>query len=93
MHFVLITAVVWTEISPFRANKIISFLTSVMSASTVQRVILLVGPPGSGKSTFAKALTRVVPVTNKSEPFFLTLTTASFRAVFFDRQLSSPLYQ
>ncbi|KAF9365465.1 hypothetical protein BGX34_009894 [Mortierella sp. NVP85] len=32
-----------------------------MSASAVQRVILLVGPPGSGKSTFAKALTRVVP--------------------------------
>ncbi|KAF9115551.1 hypothetical protein BGX27_007438 [Mortierella sp. AM989] len=32
-----------------------------MSASPVQKVLLLVGPPGSGKSTFAKALTRVFP--------------------------------
>ncbi|KAI1315720.1 hypothetical protein EDD11_000428 [Mortierella claussenii] len=32
-----------------------------MSASAVQKVLLLVGPPGSGKSTFAKALTKVFP--------------------------------
>ena len=36
---------------------------SAMSSTTpVQRVLLLVGPPGSGKSTFAKALIRDFPV-------------------------------
>ncbi|KAF9184705.1 hypothetical protein BGZ51_002339 [Haplosporangium sp. Z 767] len=31
------------------------------SPAPVQKVLLLVGPPGSGKSTFAKALTKVFP--------------------------------
>ncbi|KAF9963660.1 hypothetical protein BGZ65_001486 [Modicella reniformis] len=32
-----------------------------MSTTAVQRLLLLVGAPGSGKSTFSKALTRVYP--------------------------------
>lgn len=62
-----------------RSQSTHSFL-SLMSASIVQRVLLLVGPPGSGKSTFAKSLVRVVPVIARARWPFVTLEPFAYHA-------------